>query len=52
MPSGNGQNFANDITLHYRDEENTFTYTQDMFVEEITPHQGVADGGTKIVIVG
>jgi hypothetical protein len=25
-PSGNGQNFAPDYTLHYRDIENTFTY--------------------------
>ena len=25
--SGNGQNYADDITLHVRDVENTFTYT-------------------------
>lgn len=26
FPSGNGQNFAGDYTLHYRDVENTYTY--------------------------
>ena len=25
-PSGNGFNFAPDLTVHFRDEENTFTY--------------------------
>jgi len=25
-PSGNGQNYAPDYILHYRDVENTFTY--------------------------
>ena len=25
-PSGNGQNYGADVTLHHRDPENTFTY--------------------------
>ena len=36
-PSGNGQNYGADVTLHYRDPENTFTYYQDMFVHNLSP---------------
>lgn len=36
-PSGNGQNYGADLTLHYRDIENTFTYYQDMFVHDLHP---------------
>ena len=36
-PSGNGQNYGADLTLHYRDPENTFTYYQDMFVHDLHP---------------
>jgi hypothetical protein len=34
FPSGNGQNYGPDKTLHFRDEENTFTYIQDVFVQD------------------
>jgi hypothetical protein len=33
--TGNGQQFINDITLHFRDRENTFEYYQPFFVEWI-----------------
>ena len=50
--SGNGQNYANDITMHYRDKENTFTYTQDLFVTFFSPQQGPTSGNTRIKISG
>ena len=34
FPSGNGQNYGPDKTLHYRDVENTFTYIQDAFIQD------------------
>ena len=37
VPSGNGQNYGADLTLHYRDPENTFTYYQDVFVHSLHP---------------
>lgn len=52
FPSGNGQNFAPDYTIHFRDEQNTFTYTQAMFVEDVTPNSGPSSGGTKLVVRG
>lgn len=50
--SGNGQNYANDITMHFRDKENTFTYTQDLFVSFMHPQQGPTNGNTRIKISG
>jgi IPT/TIG domain len=35
--SGNGQNYADDIKLHFRDKENTFTYNQEVFVSGLNP---------------
>lgn len=51
-PSGNGLDFAPDITIHFRDEENTFTYLQDVFVTSFSPIMGPSSGGTKIVVNG
>ncbi len=51
-PSGNGFNFAPDYTVHFRDEENTFTYVQDVFVSYFKPTMGPSIGGTKIVVSG
>jgi hypothetical protein len=50
--SGNGQNYADDVTLHYRDKENTFTYVQDLLVDFIHPQQGPCSGGTKVSVRG
>jgi hypothetical protein len=51
-PSGNGQNYGSDITLHYRDVENTFTYHQDVFVHLLHPQFGPTSGNTKIEVLG
>ena len=48
--SGNGQNYANDITMHYRDKENTFTYTQDILANYIHPQEGPNSGKTKVMV--
>jgi len=50
--SGNGQNYANDITLHFRDKENTFTYIQDILVDQLHPQRGPVIGGTKVSVHG
>ena len=51
-PSGNGQNFASDVTLHARDQENTFTYYQDPSVYELSPAQGPVNGRSKLYVSG
>jgi hypothetical protein len=48
--SGNGQNYANDITMHLRDKENTFTYTQDILANYIHPQEGPNSGKTKVIV--
>ena len=35
--SGNDQQFINDLTLHYRDRQNTFEYYQAFVVESVSP---------------
>jgi hypothetical protein len=50
--SGNGQNYADDITLHFRDKENTFTYNQEVFVNYLHPQEGSAKGNTKVTVRG
>lgn len=50
--SGNGQQFINDITIHFRDHENTFTYYQDMLIKSMHPQMGPSSGNTKIVVSG
>lgn len=51
-PSGNGQNYGADLTLHYRDIENTFTYYQDMFVHDLHPQAGPTTGKTRVEVRG
>jgi hypothetical protein len=48
----NGQQFIDDKTLHYRDEENTFTYYQDLFIQDFSPKSGPTSGKTKIKVNG
>jgi len=48
----NGQQFISDKTLHYRDEENTFTYYQEMYVRDYTPKAGPSHGHTKMLVDG
>lgn len=51
-PAGNGQNYGADLTLHYRDIENTFTYYQDMFVHDVRPQAGPTSGKTRVEVSG
>ena len=48
----NGQQFIYDKTLHSRDVENTFTYYQDLFVQDFNPKAGPTSGKTKIKVTG
>jgi hypothetical protein len=48
----NGQQFIRDKTLHYRDNENTFTYIQDVLIHGHHPTTGPISGKTKIKISG
>ena len=48
----NGQQFIADKTLHYRDHENTFTYTQDFLITEYAPKGGPISGKTRLRVQG
>ena len=48
----NGQQFARDYTLHFRDQENTFTYYQPALIIEYGPKAGPISGKTKIRVSG
>ncbi len=48
----NGQQFIKDRTLHYRDIENTFTYYQDILVQEYGPKAGPTKGKTTVKVKG
>jgi hypothetical protein len=48
----NGQQFINDKTLHFRDVENTFTYFQDLFIQNHFPKSGPTYGGTIVKVTG
>jgi len=51
-PSGNAQNYAKDVILHFRDLENTFTYYQDVFIHDLYPQSGPTTGKTRLVVKG
>jgi len=51
-PSGNGQNYGFDNTLHFRDLQNTFTYYQEVFILDLIPATGPTLGNTKVYISG
>ena len=38
--------------MHFRDIENTFTYFQDLFVQDYNPNAGPTYGGTVIKVQG
>jgi hypothetical protein len=48
--TGNGQQFINDITLHFRDRENTFEYYQPFFVEWIKPDL-ISNAGSSPILL-
>jgi hypothetical protein len=48
----NGQQFISDKTMHFRDIENTYTYYQDMLIQDFGPKSGPVHGKTKITVQG
>jgi hypothetical protein len=50
--SGNNQQFINDITLHYRDNQNTFEYYQDFLILSASPDYISNAGNTPVHIKG
>jgi len=48
----NGQQFVRDYTLHFRDQENTFTYFQELLINDFIPKNGPTSGKTKIRVTG
>ena len=50
--SGNGQQYNDDITLHYRDPSNTYVFHQPWIVEDISPDMASISGGTPIHLTG
>ena len=50
--SGNGQQYSDDITLHYRDAQNTYEFYQPFYVEDILPNSAKSTGHTDIHLTG
>lgn len=50
--SGNGQQYSDDITLHFRDRPNTYEFHQPILVEDILPNSAKATGHTDIHLTG
>lgn len=50
--SGNGQQFNDDITLHFRDRANTYEFFQPFLVEDILPNMAKGTGHTDIHLTG
>lgn len=50
--SGNGQQYSDDITLHFRDRANTYEFFQSIIVEDILPNSAKATGHTEIHLTG
>jgi hypothetical protein len=50
--SGNGQQFINDKTLHFRDATNTFYYYEDFFVQSVVPTQITNSGNSPVLLRG
>ena len=48
----NGQQFGDDITYNYRDQQNTFYYYKCPIVSGIHPEEGPSAGGNEISIYG
>ena len=50
--SGNGQQFTEDRTLHFRDKQNTYEFYQPFVVLNVWPKFASNGGGTPIVLEG
>lgn len=48
----NGQQFDKDITLRFRDQENTFYYYKMPLITFMGPHKGPTIGGTNVKVLG
>ena len=48
----NGQQFIKDLTIHYKDPENTFEYYPEPLVTSFEPSAGPSVGGTQMIING
>ncbi len=48
----NGQQFDKDITVRYRDVENTFYYYKNPLINFIGPNKGPTIGGTHVKVIG
>lgn len=48
--SGNNQQFIDDITIHFRDKENTFEYFQPFYIEWLKPDVVSNAGNSPILI--
>jgi hypothetical protein len=50
--SGNGQQYSDDVTLHFRDHSNTYEFYQPILVEDVMPNIASAGGHTDIHLTG
>lgn len=50
--SGNGQQYNDDVTLHFRDTSNTYIFHQPWIIEDVTPDMATISGGTPIHLTG
>jgi hypothetical protein len=50
--SGNGQQYNDDVTLHFRDTSNTFVFHQPWIIEDTAPNMATIGGGTPIHLTG
>lgn len=50
--SGNGQQYSDDITLHFRDRSNTYEFYQPFLVEDVMPNAAARGGHTDIHLTG
>jgi hypothetical protein len=50
--SGNGQQYNDDVTLHFRDTSNTYIFHQPWIVEDVMPNMATISGGTPIHMTG
>jgi hypothetical protein len=50
--SGNGQQYNDDVTLHFRDTSNTYIFHQPWIVEDVQPNMATISGGTPLHLTG
>jgi hypothetical protein len=50
--SGNDQQYIDDLTLHFRDKENTFEYYQNFIVESADPKYLSNSGNSPLTLLG